>query len=318
VGFWAAVIVAIVGWMLVDEMRTRMTSTTNSKLHHDKPPIGRRVTRPVTLNANSISNSSESDSQVGAIDTVGQPVGAISSLNGALEAFSKKIAMHNKVREATSHLQSTIDLERILTESALKSARRKVESDKLRESLEPSMRESYDANRIKFRNLLKESRGHAEEKKFSYSLPDFKLPSRHNDGVVADAIEIKITELKSERDAYIKEILKKINDETPRSKLSEYFFAEFQRIGGPETSKLIITTPQKTDTARMTLGQLFATVGVAANAFPSTVEGGVKGVEMLDRFAKKAAAEDASREKSRRGSNPGHTGGWFDAGAAGR
>lgn len=46
-----------------------------------------------------------------------------------------------------------------------------------------------------------------------------------------------------------------------------------------------------TASAKNTLGNIFGMVGIAAGAVASTIETGVEGIDMLDRFVKKQAAK---------------------------
>jgi hypothetical protein len=165
----------------------------------------------------------------------------------SLEALSESIALRTEVEKATAELALAIYDERTRVEGALEAARRKRKSEQwLNENEEH--RAAYEEEYARLSRLLDSAGGEQPNSSLEALVPpDFTPPPKNADRKIAEAIELKIAQLRRERHDFLLGIAKSISIDAD---LRAAFSKELESFGGSQSWSTISYLITNRDSAK--------------------------------------------------------------------
>jgi hypothetical protein len=155
-------------------------------------------------------------------------------ISHATTRAQESMARHIQVEEATKRLRHEVMTERVLIETAMKLAESQLQEEKKRSAMSPTERAAYDEAKIRLEKALQAEIEAAKSIVIEYHRPNFVIPYGDYDDAMSHAISNRINSLRQERESYIAQANKKLND----ARLAAYFTEKIQQHGGLEIAKL--------------------------------------------------------------------------------
>ena len=198
------------------------------------------------------------------------PVGAVQrkldSVNNALTSFTDSVSLRMTVNSATQALQHTVFTEKLGIEHALQRAQTALKLRAWREERGEEDWAHFQEAHARFSKLLKPPTDVAVAKPSpGWQFPDFTIAPGPDDADLTNtlAIAAKIRSLQSERDDFLRDMVRQIwNNEPLRIALLD----ELNKVGGAQTwdSLCRIAAEKNKSSARLSFGALLRTITTQA------------------------------------------------------
>ncbi len=178
--------------------------------------------------------------------------GTFDQFNEFLSSTNEHLNLRNEVQRATKQLGMAIYTEKLLINSALEGAKKKIELDKQLEDIGPEESQLFHESYSRLQKLLDDTKEGNTITLAPALTPIFDFPPYHDDPKIAEAIGNKIIRLREDRDQFISDTVDELRQDNT---LLQAFKEKLENLNGHEIWRNIsktanarpglVLTPQK-------------------------------------------------------------------------